>query len=67
MINSKQTINEYSTQSLDRDFAHEFPTLWLYCLYLCGGDFSQFDDLPELQSHFEEPEESEPEPNAEPS
>ena len=48
-LSTEQTIKEYNQINTD-----EFPTLRDYCLYLCGGDFTAFDDYNALANFMME-------------
>lgn len=46
-LSTKSAIADYSEitkGNTDSDERTNFPTLRDYCLYLCGGDFTAFDD-----------------------
>jgi len=50
-ISTESTIDEY--RKFDSDARLEFPTFREYCLYLCGGDFTAFDDYKTLSKEME--------------
>lgn len=46
-LSTKTTIKDYSENTknnTDINELNEFPTLRDYCLYVCGGDFTAFDN-----------------------
>jgi hypothetical protein len=49
-ISTESTIVEY--REFDSDTRIEFPTFREYCLYLCGGDFTAFDDYETLSKEM---------------
>lgn len=50
MINTDAFITEWTD---DNQLWDTFDTAYDYALYLCGGDFSQFDDVPKLGVFFD--------------
>jgi hypothetical protein len=44
-LNTEETVKNYVTSK-------EFPTLRDYCLYVCGGDFTAFDDYNSLAQYM---------------
>lgn len=51
MINVEQFIQEWIT---NEDIQYAFETPYQYALYMCGGDFSLFDDVSKLITFFNE-------------
>lgn len=54
-LSTKSAIANYaeiSNGSTDADELANFPTLRDYCLYLCGSDFTAFDDYNTLANHI---------------
>jgi len=54
-LSTKSTIAEYSemtANSLDSDNQLFFSTFRDFCLYLCGGDFTAFDDYNTLANEM---------------
>jgi len=46
MINTTKFIQEWESMETEQT---EFENLYMYALYTCGGDFSQFDNVELLQ------------------
>lgn len=51
MMNTQHFINVWIEN--DHDLQQSFESPYKYALYLCGGDFTQFDDLPKLIEFFD--------------
>jgi hypothetical protein len=45
MISVNKIKDTYNELQRDPNFIKEYPTLYMYALYVCGGDFSLFDDV----------------------
>ena len=48
-LSTEKTIAEYYENETNKT---EFPTFYDYCLYLCGGDFTAFDDYNNLARYL---------------
>lgn len=62
MISSNKIIEEYKNGKHEESFIDQWPTLYMYALYVCGGDFSQFDDIDAFTEVQTEPQNSEEKP-----
>lgn len=49
MINTVKFIQEWETMESEQT---EFENLYMYALYACGGDFTQFDNVELLQDEI---------------
>lgn len=55
-ITTQDTLESYfeiNSGNTDSDEKANFPTLYDYALYLCGGDFTAFDDYNALANAME--------------